>query len=111
MLLSRTIWREGQEEAWQGVHDDGEKMINQASIESYREFSEEQLGDRQRKVYECIRWNNQMTNRQIADELGWPINSVTGRVRELVQMGMVYSLGRIYDEKTDRRVNEWAVIE
>jgi len=28
-----------------------------------------------------------------------------------VQMGMVYSLGRIYDEKTDRRVNEWAVIE
>jgi len=111
MLLSRTIWREGQEEAGQGVHDGGEKMINQASIESYREFSEEQLGDRQRKVYECIMWNNSMTNRQIADELGWTINSVTGRVRELVQMGMVYSLGRIYDEKTDRRVNEWAVIE
>ena len=86
-------------------------MINQASIESYREFSGEQLGDRQRKVYECIRENGPVTNRELSLITNLPINSVTPRVHELVQMGMVYSLGRIYDEKTDRRVNEWAVIE
>lgn len=89
----------------------GKRAVNPASIESYWMLEEEGgLTRRQRQVYEAIRENNSMTNKEIAAYLGWPINSVTGRVRELVQIGKVYSIGRVYDDKTRRRVNEWAVI-
>lgn len=86
-------------------------MINQASIESYREFSDEQLGDRQRKVYECIRENGPVTNRELSLITNLPINSVTPRVHELRSCRLVRSIGKRYDTATKRNVNEWVVFE
>jgi len=48
------------------------------------------------------------SNRQIAAYLGWPINSVTGRVRELRQQGLVKPLQKVWDSATERHVWVWA---
>lgn len=47
------------------------------------------LGEKQRTVYDCLLGQNDMTNREIAAELRWPVNCVTGRVYELRLIGIV----------------------
>tara|TARA_R110002020_G_scaffold133897_3_gene298835 strand:- start:2316 stop:2465 length:150 start_codon:yes stop_codon:yes gene_type:complete len=49
-----------------------------------------------------------MTNRQIARNLGWDINRVTGRVSELVNLGKVSSKGTTFDKDTNRTVTLWS---
>ena len=46
----------------------------------------------------------------IAKNLGWDINRVTGRVTELVNMGMVTDNGTIKDHETNRTVTLWETI-
>lgn len=83
--------------------------MNQASIDSY--YSIEDISDRQREVYLAIRAHGPVTNRELCSILRLPINSITGRVRELVQRNMVTSFGKRYDAVTDRNVNEWITVE
>src|SRR5690625_6348600 len=47
------------------------------------------MGEAQRAVYDVIRRNRDVTNREIAGILGWEINRVTGRTHELRKMGLV----------------------
>ncbi len=86
-------------------------MVNQASIDSFYAFPPEDLDGRRRQIYLAIREGGPLTNRELGIELNLPINSVTGRVRELVQMGLVVSFGRRFDPCTNRSVNEWIVTE
>ena len=46
----------------------------------------------------------------IAKALGWDINRVTGRVTELVNMGMVTTEGTYYDNETNRTVTLWKTL-
>jgi len=53
----------------------------------------DKLGKKQLIVYEALKELGQASNEQIADHLGWAINSVTGRVSELKRFGMVDVIG------------------
>jgi len=46
----------------------------------------------------------------IAKALGWDINRVTGRVTELVSLGMVTSSGTHFDKQTNRTVTLWTAL-
>jgi len=83
--------------------------LNQASIDSY--YAIDDLCDRQRDVYIAIRENGPVTNRELSQLMSIPINSITGRTRELVQRNMVVSFGKRCDAVTGRNVNEWVATE
>jgi DNA-binding MarR family transcriptional regulator len=61
-------------------------------------------------VYGAIKTTIPATNRMIAKTLGWDINRVTGRVTELVSMGMVTSDGTYKDKQTNRTVTLWKTL-
>jgi hypothetical protein len=64
------------------------------------------LGDRQKKVFEILRRGDR-SNSAIAYALGWPINRVTGRVKELRDLTLVFPAGVMVDPITLRRVQVW----
>tara|TARA_R100000781_G_scaffold85312_1_gene52568 strand:+ start:156 stop:332 length:177 start_codon:yes stop_codon:yes gene_type:complete len=57
-----------------------------------------------------IKTKGKVTNRMIAKDLGWDINRVTGRVTELVNLGMVTANGTKKDKQTNRTVTLWEAI-
>ena len=65
---------------------------------------------KQQTVYGAIKAKGKATNRMIAKALGWDINRVTGRVTELVSMGMVITDGTYYDNETNRTVTLWTAL-
>ena len=68
------------------------------------------IGMKQQTVYGAIKTTTPATNRNIAKTLGWDINRVTGRVTELVNLGMVISDGTHFDTQTNRTVTLWKVL-
>lgn len=82
---------------------------NQTSILAYHQIDD--LGKRQREVLTVIRELQPCTNLRISQALDLPINSITGRTRELVKKGKVESKGTIlvkYQNKTVR-VHTWGL--
>ena len=65
---------------------------------------------KQKTVYGVIKKLDIPTNRNIAKELGWEINRVTGRVTELVNLGMVTTDGTHKDKQTNRTVTLWKAL-
>lgn len=65
------------------------------------------LGVRQRDVYRVIRRNPDVTNMEIARVLGWSINRVTPRVKELREKGLVEEGRRRACQVTGRTVQAW----
>jgi len=80
-------------------------MIQQTSLESWGKL-QNSLGRRQREVLTVLQ-ERPASNRELAELLFLPINSVTGRVKELRSLGYVKLRAVKYDAVTDRRVNEW----
>ena len=68
------------------------------------------IGMKQQTVYGEIKAKGKVTNRMIAKSLGWDINRVTGRVTELVNLGMVTSNGTYKDKQTNRTVTLWEAL-
>ncbi|WP_195167157.1 winged helix-turn-helix domain-containing protein [Mycobacteroides abscessus] len=66
------------------------------------------LGRRQAAVLAELRSNGPSCNQEIAEGLGWPINTVTPRVNELVERGKVREAFRERYAPTNRRVIFWA---
>lgn len=66
------------------------------------------LGEKQEQVYNAIEQYQPVTNRQLSNILHWPINSITGRVKELRDMGLVYKEWSAYDQVTERTVSTWS---
>ena len=85
--------------------------VQSTSIESYYKFSEAELGKRQKQVFDCLKLNGPLSNREIAMKLGLPINCITGRMKELRDTGSVTDAGTKYDDKTNREVFAWTVIK
>lgn len=51
------------------------------------------LGKRQTEVYEALKVLGRASREGIADHLGWPINKLTGRVKELKELEMIETSG------------------
>jgi hypothetical protein len=64
-------------------------LTQQTSLFAFQNLTH--LGARQKAVYDTLR--TPMTDKQIAEKLGWEINCVCGRRNELVKMGMVRKAG------------------
>lgn len=83
----------------------------QTSLESYIRLHEEgNMGKRQQQVYTQISGTPGISDREISETLGLPINSVCGRRNELVDKGFVVQKGLKYDETTKRMVMTWRSI-
>ena len=76
--------------------------VAETSLEAYRTI---QLNDRQQDVYNCLLTGNK-SDQEIAEELGWTVNRVTGRRNELVDMGRVRMIGT-KQSRFNRRVYVW----
>ena len=85
--------------------------MNEKSIKSYSELAEDnKLTKRQVQVLQILHSElGFATNRMIARKLGWDINRVTGRVKELREKGLVEYAGDFQDKETNRTVNLWKV--
>ena len=71
--------------------------MNQKSTESYKKlFIDNEITLRQLQVLQALK-----------NELGWDINRVTGRVKELRSKGLVKYAGDFIDKETNRTVNLW----
>ena len=84
-------------------------MIRKTQIDSLKELKKTIDGKR-KAVYEMLLTKGAATNRMIAKDLGWDINRVTGRVSELVGLGMVIADGTKYDNDTNRTVTLWKAL-
>jgi len=62
--------------------------VAQTSKLAYEKLRDK-LGNKQQIVYEKLQELGSATNEQIADALGWPLQSVTGRITELKKYGLV----------------------
>ena len=64
------------------------------------------LGRKQQEVFRAIEEVGPATNKQLAEHLGWPINSITPRCLELRQKNKIYSCF-IADDIGGRKANYW----
>lgn len=76
------------------------------SLLAYAEVLEN-LGERQEQVFEVIRRLRSCNNLMIQKELGLPINSITPRVNELRELGVVRLHKRDICPYTGRKVKFW----
>jgi DNA-binding MarR family transcriptional regulator len=85
-------------------------MATQTSILSYLECKHENLiAPRQRMVYLAVSQNPRISDRELAQSLSLPINSITPRRNELERMGYIRNCGVKYDETTNRLVKTYWV--
>ena len=83
-------------------------MIRTTQVNSLKQLKN--LDGKRKTVYNIIKSKGKVTNRMIAQELGWDINRVTGRVTELVRLGLVNTNETIYDNQTNRTVTLWKAL-
>lgn len=77
--------------------------VRETSLLSYFGEVVQNLGNRQETVFSLLSVRGPMSNAEIAEQLGWPINSVTPRVNELRKLGRVLCVcGRFHLAKGDR---------
>lgn len=64
--------------------------VQQTSLDAYHSLIEvEALGTKQQEVLQAIQREGPLPNRLLAERLGWPVNTVTPRVLELREMGLI----------------------
>jgi chromosome segregation and condensation protein ScpB len=66
--------------------------MHQNSLVAHDSIEQTKIGARD-KVFSCICANQGVTRQQLAIILGWPINRVTGRVKELLDAGQIEERG------------------
>jgi len=76
----------------------------------------ESLGQSQERVYKAILGHPGITRQNISSSIGLPINSVSGRVNDLIKLGLVYEDGNEYftdacTGRTTQRARLYAEIE
>jgi predicted transcriptional regulator len=88
--------------------------VRETSVESYLML--EQMGEMQRKVYQCILENSRrgiyLTDREIANELGYQDpNAVRPRRFELMEAGLIKEAGKRECSITHRLALTWMAAE
>ena len=86
-------------------------MIQQTSLFSYWKLQGEgKIGRRQEQVKVLLEQSDDpLNNRQIAELLDLPINTITPRVKELRVKGIIEKAGVKFDPVTNRNVIFWRV--
>jgi predicted HTH transcriptional regulator len=75
------------------------RQMADTSIEAYEYLKTNNLlTQRQQEVFNCLKANGIMTAKQIARKLNKPLNTISGRITELINMGMVKVVGRIKED-------------
>jgi hypothetical protein len=82
--------------------------VRQTSIESYR-LMQPSLGKKRREMLDFFQQHPSLkfTDKQLAYNLKWEINTVTPRRGELANMGLIEEAGTIYVHATRRNVTTW----
>lgn len=83
--------------------------VTETSKSSYRKIGD--LGTRQREVHNAIKELGIASNREIAKYLRMETNAITGRTKELRDLGFVAEHGKKYDQETNRNVTAWCVTD
>ena len=88
--------------------------MQQTSLEAYWNFTKPKLNERQKAVLEALEEIFPASNKQLAEHLQWPINSITPRVLELRTKGVVVKAytgkdltGRSQNYWTPKQSKEW----
>lgn len=68
------------------------------------------LGKNQEQVYNVIKNYGPLSDKEISERLGWPINQITNRRGELEDRELVRSFNKIRNNK-NRLVHVWVVNE
>lgn len=84
-------------------------QVQQTSIYSFINEVKPTLGERQRIVYEVLKTGNNFTNQEVADYLGFQINTVTPRMNELVKIGVVQLSEKRKCKQTGRNCCAWEI--
>jgi predicted transcriptional regulator len=86
-------------------------MIQDTSLDAYLQILPH-LGDSQKEIFRFMMLNRDrdFTNKQLAWELGKPINTVTPRVLELRKMGLLVK-SKVVVQANGRRAWAWKVKE
>lgn len=78
-------------------------MMHQNSLEAYQTIDD--LGDRQVAIYRTLMISGPMTDRAVAEEMGFgDMNSVRPRITELVHAGFAKEVGNVHCHVTGRKV-------
>lgn len=85
-------------------------MIQQTSLTTYLD-NLKTLGPRQQMVLKVISTRVGICDREIMKELGWEINSITGRRKELEEMGFIEEAYEGRYVPTNRTVKFWKIKE
>lgn len=85
--------------------------VQQTSLEAYRYNVLQRMGEHQAAVWGIIAEYGPISNYDIAQKLGWPINSVTPRNLELRIMERVKFAGARTNPMTGRREMLWEATE
>jgi hypothetical protein len=85
------------------------KGVQPTSIESFK-LLQESIHPHQKTVLKTLRELGRASNKQISMALGWPINTITPRVKELREIGLVDYEGEQFDSKTQRHEMVWGVV-
>lgn len=86
------------------------KGIQKTSLDAWA-YIQESIGDKQRLVLETLKVLEHATDKMISVALGWPINCITPRRGELVEMGLVEFSHEALDPDTQRTVIVWKPVE
>ena len=84
-------------------------MIQNTSLEAYKVLTPD-LGSLQEIVYNTIMDHPNSCNHELAKILGWEINRITPRVKELRDKGLVVCVCNKIDSSTNRNVMCWKAI-
>lgn len=85
-------------------------MIQQTSINAYKEIKKTNLNQRQQEVYQVLKESFfGLTNKLIAWHLDKPINEITPRTNELVKMGLVKASYKAIDRLSKKEAIFWEV--
>lgn len=83
-------------------------MVQSTSVAAYYERVRPKLGEKQAAVIRTMRHSDKdWSNNELARSLGWPINTVTPRVKELREMGLVTLSRKRKCGITGLLVNAW----
>lgn len=85
-------------------------MIQQTSLEAYFSEVKPHINHNQKLVLEAIVSIGPASNKQIAERMGWQINSITPRVLELRKKKLV-ELAYVGHDLAGRKCNYWKATE
>lgn len=79
------------------------------SIIAYRAFAPKELSKKQNTVLAFLLKYGAMSNKELAAKIGWPINTITPRIKELRDLGIVELDCIKWDHHTNRAESVWHV--